>query len=85
VFSIALGGLLPVRNFVQNRHNLQAERGLRQQRFQDLRHATANLLMNPDAASLADVSKIWRHSPLGITNDFYKHFSVGAQAVSVGI
>ena len=39
--------------------------------------------MNEAAASLADVSKILGHSKWSITNDFYKHLSVEAQAVSM--
>ena len=47
VFSTALGGPLSVRNVVQTLHNLQTTLELRQQRFHDLRHATANLLLGP--------------------------------------
>jgi hypothetical protein len=39
--------------------------------------------MNEAAASLADVSKMLGHSKGSITNDFYKHLSVEAQAVSM--
>ena len=39
--------------------------------------------MNSAAVSLADVSKILGHSKWSITNDFYKHLSVEAQAVSM--
>ena len=39
--------------------------------------------MNETAASLADVSKILGHSKWSITNDFYKHLSVEAQAASM--
>ena len=45
--------------------------------------AVERRLMNSAAVSLADVSKILGHSRWSITNDFYKHLSVEAQAVSM--
>lgn len=46
--------------------------GLRDQRFHDLRHATASLLL-AWGLDLGQVSKLLRHSSVAITNDVYGH------------
>lgn len=46
--------------------------GLRDQRFHDLRHAAASLLLSW-GLELWQVSKLLRHSNLGITSDVYAH------------
>jgi integrase len=46
--------------------------GLRHQRFHDLRHSAASLLL-AKGVPLWEVSKILRHSSLGITSDVYGH------------
>jgi integrase len=72
VFSTALGGPLSARNVVQTLHNLQTKLELRQQRFHDLRHATANLLLGQGVA-LDQVSNILGHSQISVTHSHYSH------------
>jgi integrase len=54
---------------------LLARKGLRPQRFHDLRHTAASLHL-AQGAELWQVSKLLRHSAIGVTADTYGHLYV---------
>jgi site-specific recombinase XerD len=60
------GGPLLARNVFCDYKKMQGKAGLRSQTYQDLRHATANLLMESAATSLADVPKTLGHAGLQV-------------------
>jgi integrase len=72
VFTNSLGGPLEPDNVTHWFPRLVSKHGLRHQRFHDLRHATASLLL-ARGVPLWQVSKILRHASIAITSDTYGH------------
>jgi integrase len=83
VFATHKGGPLGKRNVFRDYKKMQTQANLRKQTYHDLRHATANLMMNSGGTSLAEVSKILGHSQLSITSDYYKHLSIESQRATM--
>jgi integrase len=83
VFSTAWGGPLSARNVVQTLHDLQTKLGLPQQRFHDLRHATANLLLG-QGVPLDQVSSILGHSQISVTHEYYSHMQRDQKRKAMG-
>jgi integrase len=72
VFTNGLGGPLEPDNVTHAFPKFLKAHGLRHQRFHDLRHATASLLL-ARGVPLWQVSKILRHASIAITSDTYGH------------
>lgn len=72
VFTNAIGEPLDPMQAYRMFKLLLQRAGLRNQRFHDLRHATASLLLSW-GLDLGMVSKLLRHSGLSITSDIYGH------------
>lgn len=72
VFTNAIGDPLDPMQAYRMFKLLLGRAGLRDQRFHDLRHATASLLLSW-GLELWEVSKLLRHSGLSITSDIYGH------------
>jgi integrase len=83
VFATHTGGPLLASNVFRDYKKMQRKAVLRSQTYHDLKHATANLLMESAATSLANVPKILGHAGLQGTNNFYKHLSDEAPVVSM--
>jgi integrase len=75
VFATALGHPLDSRHATQGFQAALARAGLRPQRFHDLRHTYATLLIE-QGEELGVVSKILGHSDLGTTADVYAHLTM---------
>jgi integrase len=72
VFTNAIGGPLDPMQAYRCFKALLQRAGLRDQRFHDLRHAAASLLLGW-GMDLWQVSKLLRHSGIAITSDVYGH------------
>jgi len=88
VFTSSTGTPLEPDNITHRFPEFLRQRGMRHQRFHDLRHSAASLLL-AKGVPLWMVSKILRHSGLSITTDVYGHLlkqtSVEAADVMSGI
>tara|TARA_R110002012_G_scaffold321959_1_gene552815 strand:+ start:4433 stop:5494 length:1062 start_codon:yes stop_codon:yes gene_type:complete len=82
VFTTHQGNPLLARNVLREFVNVRDGAGLRRQTYHDLRHATANLLLDT-GVSMDDVSKILGHSQYSITVDFYKHLNREARRAAM--
>lgn len=74
VFTTSTGGPLDSRNVTQSLQHALARAGLPQQRFHDLRHAYATLMLEA-GEELAVVSRSLGHSNLSTTADVYAHLT----------
>ena len=78
VFTTSLGTPLDARNVTRLLQAALERAGLPRQRFHDLRHAYATLLLEA-GEELAVVSKMLGHADLGTTADVYAHLTRGMQ------
>jgi len=74
VFTTRTGGPLDSRNVTQTLQGAVARLGYRRQRFHDLRHAYATLLLE-DGVELAIISRSLGHADLSTTADVYSHLT----------
>jgi integrase len=74
VFATRSGRPLSSRNVTRDLQTALARVGLPRQRFHDLRHACATLLLE-DGEELAVVSRILGHADLSTTADVYAHLT----------
>jgi site-specific recombinase XerD len=72
VFTTKTGGPLDAKNVTHRFQALVKRAGLPQQRFHDLRHACASLLL-AQGLNLKDVSETLGHSRIAVTVDLYGH------------
>jgi integrase len=72
VFTSVIGTPLEPRNVVRRFHAVLKEAGLRHQRFHDLRHCAATLLL-AQGVELRTIMEILGHSQISITADLYTH------------
>jgi len=79
VFATRTGRALNPRLVTKEFHEAVSRSGLPRQRFHDLRHACATLLIE-HGEELAVVSQILGHSNLSTTADVYAHLTRGMQA-----
>jgi integrase len=79
VFTTALGTPLDSPNVTRALHTVLRQSGLPRQRFHDLRHAYATLMLE-DGEDLALVSRSLGHSKLSTTADTYGHVTPAMQA-----
>lgn len=79
-----VGAGLHPRNVLRVLHRLLDQAGLPRQRFHDLRHGAASLLL-ASGVQLAEVSKLLGHSELRLTSDLYSHLmkQTAARAAAV--
>ena len=69
---MAVGAGLHPRNVLRVLHDLLTTAGLPRQRFHDLRHSAASLLI-ASGVQLAEVSMLLGHSELRVTAGLYSH------------
>jgi integrase len=74
VFTTSIGTPLDSRNVTKAFQRVLAQAGLPHQRFHDLRHACATLLLE-DGEDLGVVSRILGHSQIATTADVYAHLT----------
>jgi integrase len=74
VFTTSIGTPLDSRNVTKAFQRILAAAGLPHQRFHDLRHACATLLLE-DGEELGVVSRILGHSHIATTADVYAHLT----------
>lgn len=74
VFTTRTGSALDSRNVTQSLQDALARHGYRHQRFHDLRHAYATLMLE-DGEELAVISRSLGHSQLFTTADIYAHLT----------
>jgi integrase len=74
VFSTREGRPLMARNVIRSFHQDLRRAGLPHQRFHDLRHAYATLMIE-DGEELAVISKTLGHSNISTTADVYAHLT----------
>jgi integrase len=72
VFTTRNGRPLAARNVLRSFHGLLQQAGLPSQRFHDLRHAYATLLLE-DGEELGVISRTLGHSQIATTADIYAH------------
>jgi integrase len=74
VFATRHGRPLMARNVLRGLHRHLERAGLRRQRFHDLRHAYATLLLE-DGEDLGVISRTLGHSQIATTADIYTHLT----------
>ncbi len=72
MFASSVGSALDSRHVTQAQQRALARAGLPRQRFHDLRHAYATLMLE-DGEELAIVSRTLGHADLSTTADVYAH------------
>lgn len=74
VFTTPTGRPLDGANVGHTFHRILDRAGLRRQRFHDLRHGAASLLLS-QGASLREIMEILGHSQIGLTANLYTHLT----------
>ena len=74
VFTTPIGRPLESANVGHTFHRILERAGLRRQRFHDLRHGAASLLLS-QGASLREIMEILGHSQIGLTANLYTHLT----------
>ena len=84
VFTTTIGTPLDARNVVRKYHALLKKAELSHNRFHDLRHSCASLLL-AQGVPLKTVSDILGHSQISITADFYAHIAPEMRREALGV
>jgi integrase len=78
------GGPLHPRNVTRTYHELLAAAGLPRNRFHDLRHSAASMLIAA-GVELVDVSQLLGHSEIRVTADLYAHLQTQTAQKAAGV
>ena len=74
IFTDQGGRPLTSSSVIHSLHHLQAQAGLRRQRFQDLRHCAASLLL-AQGLGLREIMEVLGHSTIALTANLYTHLA----------